>query len=223
MLPGMNARPPLRRYRHALVACAAAAAVVWAVAAEAAPRKRGRRVKGKVVRVERKQPQLATSAHVCSLYDIDIGYCRQEVAVGDVGLVLDDQGVYGRASIRSVSRVLDACGVPVTWNIEIDTSQLTSRDYAYNAVVVFRHGIVEEGRSMPPRGAAPADRPHEQITNVIDDDGDSRGDLMVTTYPCDEPGVGTRSQRPSMTCYDTWVEHRDEWRHARTDTVAACY
>lgn len=223
MLPEMNALAWTRRYGRALVACVAAAAVVGAVAAEAAPRKKGRGARGKVVRVERKLPQLASNAHVCSLYDIDIGYCRQEVDVGDVGLVLDDQGNYGRAAIRSVSRVVDACGLPVTWNIEIDTSQLTSRDYAYNAVVVFGHQLGDDARSLPPRGAAPADRPGEQITNVIDDDGDERGDVMVTTYGCDEPGLGTPSRRPSMTCYDTWIEHRDEWRHARTDTVPACY
>jgi hypothetical protein len=58
---------------------------------------------------------------------------------------------------------------------------------------------------------------------VLDDDGDNQGDLMATTYACDEPGVGTQSRRPRLTCFDTWVEVRDEWRHARTDTVPACY
>lgn len=195
------------------------------VAADAAPPKRkgGKRAKGKVVRVERNPPKIASNASVCQLYEVDVGYCRQPVAVGDVGVVLDEQGNYGHASITSVSPVVDACGVPVTWNIEIDMSQLTRRDYAYNAVLVFGHRLVDDARLLSPRGASPADRPNEQITNVVDDDGDNQGDLLITTYGCDEPGAGTQSRRPNLTCYDTWVEVRDEWRHARTDTVSACY
>ncbi|HUQ05495.1 MAG TPA: hypothetical protein VM261_23495 [Kofleriaceae bacterium] len=194
-----------------------------AVAAAPPPKKKPRRAKGKVVRVERNQPRVASNANVCMLYEVDVGYCRQPVAVGDVGIVLDEQGNYGRASITSVSPVVDACGVPVTWNIEIDTSQLTRRDYAYNAVLLFGHRLADDARLLPPRGAAPADRPNEQIMAVLDDDGDNQGDLMATTYACDEPGVGTQSRRPSLTCFDTWVEVRDEWRHARTDSVPVCY
>lgn len=194
------------------------------VAADAAPkRKGGKRVKGKVVRVERNQPKIATTAHVCQLYEVDVGYCRHAVAVGDIGVVLDEQGSYGLASITSVSPQVDNCGVTQSWNIEIDLSQLTRRDYAYNAVLMFGHRLSDDARLLPPRGPAPADRPNEQITNVVDDDGDNHGDLLVTQYSCDEPGVATPSRRPTLTCYDTWIEVRDEWRHARTDTVPACY
>jgi hypothetical protein len=194
-----------------------------AVAAAPPSRKKSRRSKGKVVRVERNQPRVASTANVCMLYEVDVGYCRQQVAVGDVGIVLDEQGNYGHAAITAVSPVVDACGVPVTWNIEIDTAQLTRRDYAYNAVLLFGHKLADDAHLLPPRGAAPADRPSEQIVAVLDDDGDNQGDLMATTYACDEPGVGTQSRRPRLTCFDTWVEVRDEWRHARTDTVPACY
>jgi len=207
----------MRRYGCALVACATLAD------AQAAPKKKGRKARGKVVRVERNQPKIASKAHVCQLYEADVGYCRLQVVVGDIGLVLDEQGSYGRAPITSVSAVVDACGNPQTWNIEIDMSQLTRRDYAYNAVLLFGHPLADDARLLPPRGPAPADRPAEQITNVIDDDGDNQGDLLISTYGCDEAGVGTQSRRPGLTCYDTWVEVRDEWRHARTDTVPACY
>jgi hypothetical protein len=207
-----------------LIACATLGATLVAAVAEAAPpRRKARRSKGKVVRVERNQPRVASTAELCQLYESDIGTCRHEVKVGDVGVVLDEQGSYGTATIRAVSVMVDACGAPVSWNIEIDTSQLTRRDYAYNAVVLLGHTRIDDGRLLPPRGAAPADRPNEQIVNVIDDDGDNQGDLLVTMYSCDEAGVGTQSRRPSMTCYDTWIEVRDEWRHARTDTVPACY
>jgi hypothetical protein len=208
-----------------LVACAAVAAVLGAAVADAlaAPRRKGRRAKGKVVRIERNQPRIASNANICMLYEVDIGYCRLPVTVGEVGVVLDEQGNYGQATISSVSPVVDACGVPVTWNIEIDVSQLTKRDYAYNAVLLIGHRVVDDARLLPPRGPAPADRPNEQVVSVVDDDGDNHGDLMSTTYACDEPGVGTQSRKPSLTCYDTWIEVRDEWRHARTDTVTACY
>lgn len=207
-----------------LAACVAIGALLGAAVADAAPAKRrARRSKGKVVRVERNQPKVASAAHLCQLYEVDVGHCRHAVSVGDVGVVIDEQGSYGPAAITAVSSVVDACGVPVTWNIEIDVSQLTKRDYAYNAVLLLGHKIVDDGRLLPPRGAAPADRPNEQIVNVLDDDGDNQGDVLVTMYSCDEPGVGTQSRRPSLICYDTWVEVRDEWRHARTDTQPACY
>jgi hypothetical protein len=212
--------------RPRVYACALAASVVaYAVAAAAAPkpRKPRRARTGKVVRVERNQPKIASSAHLCQLYDADVGYCRHPIAVGDVGLVVDEQGYAGPASILSVSPVVDACGNTVTWNIEIDMSQLQRRDYAYNAVLVFGQQLADDARLLPPRGSAPADRPQEQITNVIDDDGDNQGDILVTSYGCDEPGVGTTSRRPNLTCFDTWIEVRDEWRHARTDTQPACY
>jgi hypothetical protein len=130
-----------------------------AVAAAPPSRKKSRRSKGKVVRVERNQPRVASTANVCMLYEVDVGYCRQQVAVGDVGIVLDEQGNYGHAAITAVSPVVDACGVPVTWNIEIDTAQLTRRDYAYNAVLLFGHNLADDAHLLPPRGAAPADRP----------------------------------------------------------------
>lgn len=207
-------------YAYAL----AASVVAYAVSAAAAPKPRkGRRTRGKVVRVERNQPRVASTANLCSLYDADVGYCRLEVGVGDVGLVIDEQGLAGPAAITSVSPVLDNCGTTVTWNIEIDMSRLTRRDYAYNAVLLFGKPLDDSAHLLPPRGPAPADRPQEQVTSVIDDDGDNQGDLMVTQYGCDEPGVGTASRRPSMTCYDTWIEVRDEWRHARTDTQRTCY
>jgi hypothetical protein len=214
--------------RSRLYACALAASVsAYAVAAAAAPKPRkprGHRARtGKVVRVERNQPRVASTAHLCALYDADVGYCRHQVSVGEVGLVLDEQGYAGPASILSVSPVVDACGNTVTWNIEIDMSQLQRRDYAYNAVLLFGQKVADDARLLPPRGPAPADRPQEQITNIIDDDGDNQGDLLVTMYGCDEPGVGTASRRPNLTCFDTWIDVRDEWRHARTDTQPACY
>lgn len=211
-----------------LYACALAASVLaHAVVAIAAPKPRkpkGHRTRtGKVVRVERNQPKVASTAHLCALYDADVGYCRHQVRVGDVGLVLDEQGYAGPASILSVSPIVDACGNAVTWNIEIDMSQLHRSDYAYNAVLLFGQNVADDARLLPPRGPAPADRPQEQITNVIDDDGDNQGDLLVTMYGCNEPGVGTASRRPDLTCFDTWIEVRDEWRLARTDTQPACY
>lgn len=206
-----------------LLAVTCALGVTCAAVAAAAPKKKARRSKGKVVRVERNQPKIASNAHLCQLHEADVGYCRQQVAVGDLGAVVDENGVYGRAPITAVSPVLDACGNEVYWNIEIDTSQLARRDYAYNALLLFGHAVADDARLLPPRGAAPADRPGEQIIHVIDDDSDQQGDLLVSTYGCDEPGVAAPSKRTSFTCYDTWIEVRDEWRLARTDTVPTCY
>ncbi len=199
------------------------AALVTTAAAAPKP-KPGRRTRpGKVVRVERNQPKVTSSARLCQLYDLDVGNCPHPVQIGDVGLVVDMEGNYGSAPITSVNQVADACGNPVTWNIEIDMSRLSRKDYSYNAVLVLGHAVADDGRALPANQDPPAGRPREHVTNVVDDDGDGKGDLLVSTYGCDEPGQGTQSTRPGLTCTDTWIEVRDEWRLARTDTVLACY
>ncbi len=195
-----------------------------AAAAPTKARKGGKRARpGKVVRVERNQPRVSSTARICAIVDDDLGNCTREVAVGEVGLVVDNEGNYGRAAIVSVTQVVDGCGNPVIWNIEIDQSHLTSHDYSYSSVLVIDHPINDDGRTLPPTQAPPAGRPRENVINVIDDDGDGQADLLVTSYGCDDPGVGTPSTRPGQTCTDTWIEVRDVWRHARTDAVPTCY
>jgi hypothetical protein len=143
--------------------------------------------------------------------------------VGEVGLVLDAEGNYGEVPVTQSTRISDACGNAVTWNVVVDVSRLTSRDFSYNAVLVFDHRVAENGHSMPASLDPPSGRADENVQHVIDDDGDNQPDLMVTTYACDERGQPTRASRVSHTCFDTWVELRDEWRHARTDQVPTCY
>lgn len=185
------------------------------------PAKRGR--SGKVVRVERNQPKVSSKARLCSLYDLEVATCTLEVTAGEVGLVLDAEGNYGEAAVMSASRVSDACGNTVSWNIEVDVSRLTSRDFSYNAVFVLDHPVAEGGHTLPASMDPPSGRPDENVQHVLDDDADGQPDLLLTTYACDERGQPTRASRVSHNCFDTWVELRDEWRHARTDQVATCY
>ena len=187
---------------------------------EARPGKRAR--PGKVVRVERNPPRLTSTALVCPLIDGDLGTCHRPVSAGAVGVVLDSDGAYGRAEVLVANELPDACG-PVSWNIEIDQRQLTTRDYSYSAVLVLDHAVTDTARALPPVRDAPAGRPGERVLHVLDDDGDGLGDLMITSYACDEPGRGTQSSRPLHTCIDTWLQRRDQWRHARTDLVPTCY
>lgn len=204
--------------RLALVPAVLAVLAVAAVAA-AAPRPR----KGKTVRVERKLPQVSSKSRLCSIYDRDVGSCPREVAVGDVGLVVDAEGTYGEATVTESTRITDACGNAVTWNIVLDVSRLSASDFSYNAVFVMDHRVADDGHTLPASIDPPSGRRDENVQHVLDDDGDGQPDLLVSTYACDERMRPSRASRVSHTCYDTWLEVRDEWRRARTDQVAMCY
>lgn len=205
--------------------CAAAAFAAGSASADARGKARAKKArgKGKVVRVERNQPQISSKARLCGLYDVDMGTCAREVQVGEIGVILDAEGNYGEAPVVSSTRVNDACGNAVTWNITVDVSRLTSRDFSYNAVFVLDHRVADNGHTLTPSIDAPSGRPDENVQHVLDDDGDNRPDLLVTSYACDERKQPTAASRVSHTCFDTWVEIRDEWRHARTDQVPTCY
>ncbi len=186
-------------------------------AGDAAPRR-----SGKVVRVQRSAPQASTRLRLCQLYDIDVGACSREVKVGDVGWVVDAEGAYGQAQIVAVTPSTDACGTTTAWNISIDNSGLTSRDYSYNAVLVLDHPIAENGRTLPTSQEPPAGRAGELLSHIVDDDGDGQGDVLITTFPCDDRGAAAQAHRITHQCTDYWVEQRDTWRHARTDTMPTC-
>lgn len=205
--------------RAALVLTVLVAAAAVAAAAPGKPRKRA----GKTVRVERKQPQVSSKSRLCPLYDRDVGSCPREVAVGDVGLVVDAEGTYGEATITEVTRLGDSCGNPAGWNIVIDVSRLSSSDFSYNALLVMDHRVADGGRTLAASMDAPSGRPDENVQHALDDDGDGQPDLLVTNYACDERLRPSRASRVSHTCYDTWLEVRDEWRRARTDHVPVCY
>lgn len=214
--------------------CAAAAIAVWPARelaarpaggdqARAPAKKRVRgKGKGKVVRVERTQPQVSSKARLCDVYDVEVATCPREIAAGEIGLVVDGERSYGEASVLQSTRVADACGNAVTWNIVLDVSRLTGH-FSYNAVFVLDHRVAENGRTLPASIDAPSGRPDENVKHVLDDDGDDRPDLLVTTFACDARAQPMRGSRVSHTCFDTWVEVRDEWRHARTDQVPTCY
>lgn len=224
MIPTVSARRAVSTAALALALGVGLAAVgVAAAAPRSRPATKAGKRPGKVVRVERNQPKVSSKARVCALYESEIGTCPREVAVGDVGTVVDPQGTYGQATVVEVTRVPDACGNVATWSISIDTGHLVSRDYGYNAVFVLDHPVVEGGRTLPTSQPPPAGRADEVVQHLIDDDADGQGDLMVTNYACDEHGQATAASRTSNTCFDTWIELRDEWRHARTDLVLACY
>jgi hypothetical protein len=205
--------------RAALAITLLAVAAAVAAAAPNRPRKRP----GKTVRVERKQPAVASTSRLCPLYDRDVGSCPREVAVGDVGLVVDAEGTYGEATIAEVTRINDTCGNPVTWNIVIDVSRLAPSDFSYNALLVMEHRVADGGQTVAASMDAPSGRPDENVQHALDDDGDGQPDLLVTSYACDERLKPSRASRVSHTCYDTWLEVRDEWRRARTDQVPMCY
>src|SRR5262245_52132629 len=92
--PGVIARGP-RLYAYALAASVLACAAAAAAAPKPKKPTRHRARTGKVVRVERNQPKVASAARLCALYDADVGYCRHAVSVDNVGLILDEQGYAG--------------------------------------------------------------------------------------------------------------------------------
>jgi hypothetical protein len=183
---------------------------------------RPRKPRGKVVRVERNQPVIASKARLCTVYDAELATCSREVSVGEVGLVIDGDGNYGEATVLHSSRVADACGNTVTWTLTLDGTRLSSRDLNYNAVFVLDHRVADNGHTMAASMNTPSGRADEPVQHVIDDDGDNQPDLLITTYGCDERARPTRNQ-VTHTCFDTWLEVRDKWHRARVDQVPTCY
>jgi len=210
-------RPATARASRAIALAAAALGVAAAHPAAAGPRR-----KGKVVRVSRELPRVSTSLRWCGLYDLEVGTCTTPVEVGDTGLVVDNEGNYGRARVIESHPVYDDCGTATAWQIVIDTSALSQRDYSYSAILVLDHEVAPLGRTLSTSAELRDARPGEVVNQVLDDDGDGRADLVISQFACDQHGQPADVDGASHGCTSYWVSVRGDWRVARTDSTAVC-
>jgi hypothetical protein len=138
--------------------------------------------------------------------------------LGEVGVVLDDGGNQGLATVRAIEPQTDGCGVPVQWRISIEL-QAPDADEPSEGLFVVDYEL--EARAHTLRSGGPA-ADGESILHAIDRDGDGDGDLRVSQYGCDVRGVLDRTTHPSHRCTDTWLAVRGRWVRARADRVAVC-
>ena len=197
-----------------LLAASAIAGGVASAAADAGARRRGR---GRVVRVPRPPLVLSTDVRTCSLFDEATATCDRAVAPGDTGLLIDDEGNHGAATVTGVTVESDSCGNPVSWKATVALQR--TGDRPTSGLFVLDYPLDDRARRLVPDGGPQGG---EQVMYVVDRDGDGDGDLRVTQYSCDHKGVLERTARPRFICTDYWLAFRDRWQRARSDRAAVC-
>ena len=160
---------------------------------------------------------LATDVRTCSLFEESTATCDRAVALGDTGLLIDDEGNYGPATVTSVTVESDSCGNPVSWKAGVALQR--AGNSPSSGLFVLDFPLDDKARRLVP-GVGPRDS--EQVMYVVDRDGDGDGDLRVTQYSCDHQGELERTSRPRFICTDYWLAFRDRWQRARSDRAAVC-
>ena len=192
-----------------------AAATMLAGVAAAGPRRAG-----KVVRVPRPAKVLSTAVRTCSVFEEATATCNRPVQLGEVGIVIDDEGNHGPATVRTVTAETDGCGTPVEWKVTIELLASGTIDDPGKGLLVLDFPLEERARTLSPSTGTPRDG--ERVLNIVDGDGDGDGDLRVSEYSCDRTGALERTSKPSFRCTDYSLAIRDRWQRARSDRVAGC-
>jgi hypothetical protein len=178
---------------------------------------------GRIVRIERERAAPDAGPLICDVYESLHGLCIGRMPrAGELVTIVDEGQVLAQATIAKAEHDVQRCDG--LWNITVelvhgDVSQ-TSTD---------RIGVVDT--SGDPRmlrklqsseiGGSPSGNPEETPILAIDRNGDRRGDIIVTRYPCDLAG------RPSLGapdhCLDVWTR-RGPSAYVRTSqtNLTAC-
>ncbi len=178
----------------------------------------GPRRAGKVVRVPRPAPMTTSSIRTCSFTAEGTALCNLPVEASEVGIAIDDDQNRGPAIVRRAVTITDRCGKAVQWAIEVELTG--GGDAPGRGVLVFDHPVEERATTLP--APTEAVRPGERVSELVDSDGDGRGDLRLTSYACDRHGALQQTTRPSHQCTDTWLAQGDRWRRVRAERVAVC-
>jgi hypothetical protein len=190
----------------------------------------GRR-RGKVVRVERSRLDGVGTPRLCTNPRPDGGascYGRPP-AVGEVGMVVDENGVRASVRVQEVKPVHDQCGNVNSWEV---TTLVRSGDVAQvtmSGAMLFDWAATAKSRTMLPGyyGQAqipiPGGRQHETLMGAIDDDGDDRADLIVTWYSCDSLGNVTQYSRGGHYCVVHYARDGAGYQQLRIDVVRNCF
>jgi len=189
----------------------------FALSAAAAPR-----AKGKVVRVER-QRGTAVTPRVCDVRADKAGTCLgPEPQIGEVIIVLDENGVIAEARITEAVAFStggsNAC--QSLWNIktEVVRGDLTT-------IPLRTIGVVDpevhprKGRMLPKEQfpPPPSGRSDEQVVVAVDRDGDRTADIVLTQNSCDGS-----SAVQGGSCIDEWARVNGRLIKVQQTNFATC-
>jgi len=215
-----------RRARAAIAIAAAAALAAGAGDGLAGDKKKTRR-KGKVVRVERTKVDPGM-VRMCGSPRPDGGATcwGQPPEVGEVGAILDDSGMRGTSRVTKVVPTLDTCGNTISYDIqgEVRGGDLSQLNTSVGAMV-FDWKTGSRSRALNIYGSPPVVAPGlhgaEFVLGALDDDGDSRPDLVLIWFYCDATGQSTRSGSGHY-CLVHYRHDGTAYAELRLDVVRNC-
>jgi hypothetical protein len=189
-------------------------------AAAAAPRPPA---KGKVVRVERHRASNAPP-RVCEIHSDGGGVCfGAEPVVGDVVMVMDENGVIAETKITEATAFSTGANnnqvCNALWNVKSDLlrgdlTNVTSRNFG----VVDAEIHPQKGRvlkeQLPP---SPSGEASDVVMIAVDRDGDRNADIIVVQSNCDglAPGGGGA-------CLDSWARVKGRMIRVQQTNFATC-
>lgn len=192
------------------------AAVVTTAAA--APRSHG-----KVVRVER-QRAASSPPRICEVHTDASGVCfGAEPLVGDVVMVMDENGVIAETKISEATpfRTGGTGTCNALWNIksELLRGDLTNVS-ARNFGVVDAEIHPQKGRILDKDKLAlpsPSGDPNDVVMIVVDRDGDRTPDIIVAQSNCDN-----QNQAGAGSCLDAWSRVKGKMVRVQQTNFATC-
>jgi ribosomal 30S subunit maturation factor RimM len=205
-----------------------AAGLLALVVTPAIARDKKNRKKGRVVRVERSRNSGHDFVRVCSNPQSDgsaMCYGRPPKP-GELGTVIDENGVRGTVRVQTVAPVVDQCQNESSWSITStvqngDLSQVTWQgtmlfDYTPSTVA----HVIQNNNQIP----VPSQRPSETLMTMVDNDSDDQPDLMITWYYCDLSGTAVNyGQGQNAYCMVYYARDGSKYDELRVDVVKNCY
>lgn len=177
--------------------------------------------KGKVVRVERGRAGAVGTPRLCPNVQGTYVTCPGRApAVGEVGVIVNEQGAVGAARVSAVVPIFDGCGNEASWNATLEVTRGDPQTFGWQAHLLLEWPRAERLRVIPDNGqyVLPQGR-NEWLMAGLDGDGDHQADHAVTMFACDPTG------RPGQgaSCVAYYERDDSEYVERRLDIRPACY
>ncbi len=187
-------------------------------AASAAPRPHG-----KVVRVERQRGSTAPP-RVCEIHTDGGGVCfGSEPLVGDIVMVMDENGVVAETKISEAKPFQTGSGNQVCnalWNVKSelvrgDLASVSARNFGVvDAEIHPQKGRIFGKDQYPP---SPSGDANDVVMIAVDREGDKKADIIVVQSNCDGANQGGGGA-----CLDAWARVKGRMIRVQQTNFATC-
>jgi ribosomal 30S subunit maturation factor RimM len=210
--------------RRALVAAGLLALLV----APALARNKSSRKKGRVVRVERSRNSGHDMVRVCSnpAADGSATCYGRPPRPGEVGTVIDENGVRGTVRVQTVTAQMDTCQNESSWAITGTVQNGDLSAVTWQGTMLFDYTptamshVIQNNNQIP----VPSQRPSETLMTMVDNNSDDQPDLMITWYYCDMSGTALNyGQGQNAYCMVYYGRDGSKYEELRIDIVKNCY